>query len=95
MLDVLMLAGAPNETADIKVVWWVHEDGGKAISTLVDLEKYIQEGNRVGNPQVYPGDALHVKYAKPGWFWTYVPRVLVSVASLITILIGYDRLVND
>ncbi len=95
MLDVLMLAGAPNETADIKVIWWVHEDGGRSISTLVNLEDYLQEGSPLGNPQVYPGDALHVKYDKSGWFWTYVPRVLVTVASLITIAIGYDRLVND
>lgn len=95
MLDVLMLAGAPNETADIKVVWWVHEDGGRPISTLVNLEDYLQEGNPLGNPQVYPGDTIHVKYDKSGWFWTYVPRILVTFASLITIAIGYDRLVND
>ncbi len=95
MLDVLMLAGAPNETADIKVVWWVHEDGGKAMSTLVNLEDYLQKGDPLGNPQVYPGDTLHVKYDRLGWFWTYVPRVLIALASFITILIGYDRLVND
>ncbi len=95
MMDVLMLAGAPNETANIKVIWWVHEDGGKAISTLVNLEDYLQQGSPLGNPQVYPGDTLHVKYDKTGWFWTYVPRVLVMMASIITIAIGYDRLVND
>ena len=95
MLDVLMLAGAPNETANIKVIWWVHEDGGKAVSTLVNLEDYLQEGSPLGNPQVYPGDTLHVKYDKSGWFWTYVPRVLVMMASIITIAIGYDRLVNN
>jgi polysaccharide export outer membrane protein len=95
MLDVLMLAGAPNETADIKVIWWVHDDGGKPISTLVNLEDYLQRGDPLGNPQVYPGDTVHVKYDKTGWFWTYVPRVLVMMASIITIAIGYDRLVND
>ena len=95
MLDVLMLAGAPNETADIKVIWWVHDDGGKPISTLVNLEDYLQRGDLRGNPQVYPGDTVHVKYDKTGWFWTYVPRFFVLAASIITILIGYDRLVND
>lgn len=95
MLDVLMLAGAPNDQGDIKVIWWVHEDGGRAISTKVNLEMYLQEGDPLGNPQVYPGDALHVRYDRPGWFWTYVPRFLVMAASVITIMIGYDRLVND
>ena len=95
MLDVLMLAGAPNETGNIKVIWWVHEDGGKATSTLVNLQDYLHYGSPLGNPQVYPGDTLHVKYDKSGWFWTYVPRVLVMMASIITIAIGYDRLIND
>ncbi len=95
MIDVLMLAGAPNEKANIKVVWWVHDDGGKPVSTLVNLEDYLQEGNLRGNPQVYPGDTIHVKYDKSGWYWTYVPRFLVMMASIITIAIGYDRLVND
>lgn len=95
MLDVLMLAGAPNETADIKVIWWVHEGGDRPVSTLVNLEDYLQRSDRLGNPIVYPGDTVHVKYDKTGWFWTYVPRVLVMMASIITIAIGYDRLVND
>jgi len=94
MLDVLMLAGAPNETADIKVIWWVHEGDDQPLSTLVNLEDYLQRANRIGNPLVYPGDTVHVKYDKTGWFWTYVPRFLVMMASIITILIGYDRLVN-
>jgi protein involved in polysaccharide export with SLBB domain len=95
MIDVLMLAGAPNELADIKVVWWVHEDDGTPISTLVNLEDYLQRGDPIGNPQVYPGDTIHVKYDDLGWFWTYVPRLFVLAASIITILLGYDRLIND
>ena len=95
MIDVLMLAGAPNATADIKVVWWVHEDQGKPISTLVNLEDYLQRGDPMGNPQVYPGDTIHVKYDDLGWFWTYVPRFLVMAASVITIWLGYERLMED
>ena len=95
MIDVLMGAGAPNELADIKVVWWVHEDDGTPISTLVNLEDYLQRGDPIGNPQVYPGDTIHVKYDDLGWFWTYVPRLFVLAASIITILLGYDRLIND
>jgi polysaccharide export outer membrane protein len=95
MFDVLMLAGAPNEAADIKVVWWVHEVQGKPISTLVNLDDYLQRGDMIGNPIVYPGDTVHVKYDDLGWFWTYVPRFLVMVASVITIWLGYERLMED
>lgn len=94
MLDVLMLAGAPTNTADLKQVYWVHEDGGKAMSSLINLELYLKEGNLAGNPKVYPGDTLHVKVAKPSWFRANVPWILGSVAAVVTILLGYDRLVN-
>jgi polysaccharide export outer membrane protein len=94
MLDVLMLAGAPAENAQKKEIYWVHEDGGRAQSTLVNLELFLKEGNPAGNPLVYPGDTLHVTYRKTPWTQS-VTFVLVSLASLVTILIGYDRLVND
>jgi len=94
MLDVLMLAGAPSDEADLSKVYWVHEDGGQAMSTLVDLQLYLKEGNPVGNPRIYPGDTLHVKIARPGWFRANVPWVLGTIAAVITILLGYDRLIN-
>ncbi|MEN8005478.1 MAG: polysaccharide biosynthesis/export family protein [Candidatus Krumholzibacteriota bacterium] len=95
MLDVIMLAGAPSDVADMEKVYWVHEDGGKAVSTLINLDLYLKEGNPMGNPQVYPGDTLHVTIQRQGWFRANVPWILASVAAVITILLGYDRLVND
>lgn len=95
MLDVLMLAGAPAENAEMKEIYWVHEDGGKAVSSLINLELYLQNGDPLGNPQVYPGDTLHVKVKSAGWFRANVPWILGSVAAVITILLGYDRLVNE
>ena len=62
-----MLAGAPSDNSDKKSIHWVHEDGGRAHSTLVNLELYLKEGNPVGNPLVYPGDTLNVSYAKASW----------------------------
>jgi len=95
MLDVLMLAGAPTENADLAKIYWVHEDGGKAISTLVNLDLFIMEGNPVGNPQVYPGDTLRVAYKRENWFWKYVPPIMGMLAGIMAILVMYDRIVND
>jgi protein involved in polysaccharide export with SLBB domain len=91
MLDVLMLAGAPEQEADLKKIYWVHEDGGKAVSTLVNLDLYLSEGNAVGNPQVYPGDTLRVAYQKDNWFWKYVPPLVGLVAGVVAIYYMIDR----
>lgn len=94
MLDVIMLAGAPAAEANLEKVWWIHNDGGKAVSTLVNLELYLKEGNAIGNPSIYPGDTLQIELSKPGWFRANVPWVLGTVAAVVTILLGYDRLIN-
>lgn len=94
MLDVLMLAGAPSKDGDMEKIYWVHEDGGKAISTLVNLELYLKEGNRIGNPRVYPGDTLRVAYKRENWFWRYVPPILGFVAGILAIFLMVDRLTN-
>ncbi len=95
LLDVLMLAGAPVREADMEKIYWVHEDGGKAVSTLVNLELFLQEGNSAGNPRVYPGDTLRVAYQRENWFWKYVPPIMGLVAGVLAILLTYDRIVND
>jgi len=91
MLDVLMLAGAPNREADLKKIYWVHEDGGKAVSTQVNLDLFLTEGNPVGNPLVYPGDTLRVAYQKDNWFWKYVPPMIGMVAAVVAIYYMLDR----
>jgi polysaccharide export outer membrane protein len=94
MLDVLMLAGAPQKDADLKKIYWIHEDGGKAISTVVSLDLYLKEGNPIGNPQVYPGDTLRVAYTRENWFWRYVPPILGFLAATLAIILMVDRLIN-
>jgi hypothetical protein len=78
----------------MKKIYWVHEEGGRAVSTLVNLELYLKEGNPVGNPQVYPGDTLHVTYDRPSWFWRYVPPMMGIATGVLAILLTYDRLAN-
>jgi protein involved in polysaccharide export with SLBB domain len=94
MLDVLMLAGAPSENADMKKIYWVHEQDGHTVSTQVNLLLYLRDGYAIGNPTVYPGDTLHVKVQKDNWFWRYVPPIMGIVAGVLAILLTYDRLVN-
>ncbi len=94
MLDVLMLAGAPAENADMKKIYWVHQQDGKTISTQVNLLLYLREGYAIGNPTVYPGDTLHVKVQRDNWFWKYVPPIMGIVAGVLAIILTYDRLVN-
>jgi polysaccharide export outer membrane protein len=94
MLDVLMLAGAPTQKADLQKIYWVHEDGGKAISTMVNLDLFIRDGNPAGNPRVYPGDTIRVAYSKDTWFWKYVPPIMGMVAGILAIFLMVDRLTN-
>jgi protein involved in polysaccharide export with SLBB domain len=94
MLDVLMLAGAPARDADMKKIYWVHEEAGQAISTRVNLELYLQDGFAEGNPTVYPGDTLHVRVQKDNWFWRYVPPIMGLIAGVLAIVLTYDRIVN-
>jgi len=92
LLDVLMLAGAPTETAELEKVYWVHEDGGKILSTQVSVMSYLMLGDPLGNPMVYPGDTLKVEYAKPSWVRANLPFILGSLAAVATILLAYDNL---
>lgn len=94
MLDVLMLAGAPTREADLEKIYWIHEDGGRVMSSLVNLDLFIKEGNPVGNPQVYPGDTLRVSYQRENWFWKYVPPIMGMIAGILAIMLTYDRIVN-
>ena len=94
MLDVLMLAGAPTVEANMREIQWVHQDGTDAQSTIVNLEEYLLYGDLRGNPNVYPGDTIHVQQSKSGWFWTYVPPLVGLVAGLLAIVLMVDRLTD-
>jgi polysaccharide export outer membrane protein len=94
MLDVLMLAGAPTVKADMKEISWVHQDGASAQSTIVNLEEYLHYGNLRGNPNVYPGDTLHLKEQQSSWFWRYIPPVIGLIAGVLAIFLMVDRLTD-
>lgn len=95
LMEVLMLAGAPTELADKTKIHWVHYDGIRNESTLVDLTQYLLFGDNEGNPTVYPGDTVNVEARQPSWVRTNVPFILGSLAAMATIYLAYDNVANN
>ncbi|MDO9695377.1 MAG: polysaccharide biosynthesis/export family protein [Candidatus Latescibacteria bacterium] len=93
LMTVLMLAGAPIETGDLKKVWWVHSDEqGRYTSRPVDLVAFLQRGDLAGNPRVYPGDTVQVPQHSPGFFRTYFPILLGTISTAAAVSIALTRL---
>lgn len=95
LMDVLMLAGAPTESANKAKIYWVHDDGDRERATIVDLNRYLLNGDQVGNPIVYPGDTVNVEFSRPSWFQRTLPFVLGSLAAVATVALAYDRIVSQ
>lgn len=95
LLDVLMLAGTPIVGSDISKIFLVHQVGDTYKSSQINLKLFLEEGLKAGNPMVYPGDAVQVSYERPSWLRTNFTYFIVSLASIATIMLAYDRLYND
>lgn len=95
LLDILMMAGSPSDDAELQKIWWVHRQGGSFHSTRVNLEKFLQQGDPLGNPLVYPGDAVHVSYQRDGWFQRNFPMILGTLATSATVWLAYDRISEE
>jgi polysaccharide export outer membrane protein len=93
LMTVLMLAGAPIETGNLKKVWWVHADQqGRYSSQSVDLVDFLQRGDLAGNPRVYPGDTVHVPQHSPGFFRSFFPILLGTISTAAAVSIALSRL---
>ena len=95
LVDVLMLAGSPTVTADLKKVYWVRRLQAGFESTEVNVRQYLEQGDPVGNPLIYPGDTVEVPVTRPSWAAANLPLILGLLATTATIILAYDRLVND
>lgn len=96
LITVLMLAGAPLVDAELHRVDWVHrgEDGRRLAAQRVDMRRFLEEGDSVGNPLVYPGDVVYLPQRRPSWIQENLPLLLSVVATTTTALLAYDRM-ND
>ncbi|PID80393.1 hypothetical protein CSA17_03660 [bacterium DOLJORAL78_65_58] len=95
LLDVLMLAGSPSADSEIRKVQWVHEIGDVPRARVVNLREYLDRGNPMGNPLVYPGDTVRVEYYQEPWYRSTLPLILGTAATVATVWLAYDRVQND
>lgn len=95
LLQVLMLAGAPTLDANLGKVNWVHRGPDGFTAVRVDVRRFLTDGDRLANPLIYPGDALEVESDRPTWFTRTLPVVLGMIATAATVVLAYDRMVND
>ncbi|MCP4571274.1 MAG: hypothetical protein GY838_02890 [bacterium] len=95
LVDVLMLAGAPLTDSDLGKVWWVHSTDQRYVSRRVDFRNFLENGDPLSNPLVYPGDTIEVELSRPGWAAQNLPVILGMIATTATVLLAYDRLTNE
>jgi protein involved in polysaccharide export with SLBB domain len=95
LLDVIMLAGSPSEESHLHKVWWVHRSGDEITSRRVNMKLYIEEGNPLGNPLVYPGDAVQVEYQRDNWWHRNLGLILSTITAISTLYLAYDRVLDN
>ena len=95
LMDILMRAGAPVETANLKKVWWVHRDGQAYAANGVNVRLFLERGDPAGNPLIYPGDTIEVEFVQRSWFTVYLPLILGTIATAATVVLAWDRVAND
>ncbi len=87
LIDVLMRAGAPSSSANLKKILWVHPDGGKDMAKVVNLRKYLESGDPAGNPLIHPGDTVDVTLSKPGKLQSGLGYLLSIGASMAAVYV--------
>jgi polysaccharide biosynthesis/export protein len=95
LLTVLMLAGAPLESAEMHRINWVHRGDpgeGPDLAIKVNMRDFLERGQPAGNPVVFPGDVVYLPTYREGWFRRNWPIFLSSLTSLTTFWLAYDRL---
>ncbi len=94
LLDVLMLAGSPLAQAELQKIWLVHPINGRFDSRLIDLSLFMEKGNPLGNPLIFPGDALQISFREDNWFRRNGPLLLGTMTATATLWLAYDRVSN-
>ena len=94
LLEVIMMAGSPTEEALLNDIFWVHRSGEEWSSRNVNLNTFLENGNPLGNPLIYPGDAVHVKFERANWWQRNLPLILSTLSATATLYIAYNN-AND
>lgn len=88
LMDVLMLAGSPTPTANMKKIWWVHAVDGTDQAQVVNLRRFLEKGDPEGNPLIYPGDTVNVTLSQPGRFQSGFSFLLATSAAVAAIAVA-------
>ena len=91
LVDVLMLAGAPTQEANMGRVYWVHATDGGQSARKVDVQSFLRRGDPAGNPLVYPGDTVQVVPSRPGKLSTGFTFLLATTVALSTIYLAVQQ----
>jgi len=91
VIDMLMRAGGPTATADIKKIRYVSPSRKKGTEYRINLEEYLAATTTYPNPEVKAGDIIYVPKKPAGW-QTYLP--IASTLSSIAISAYYIFLIN-
>lgn len=92
LMDVIMLAGSPSLDSTLNKIWWVHRSGEEITSRQINLRSFLEEGNPMGNPLIYPGDTIEVKYHRPNWVQRNLPLIMSTLTAMATLYLAYDRI---
>jgi polysaccharide biosynthesis/export protein len=93
IVDVLMLAGAPTDGANLKKVIWVHKvENSIYSSSIVNCQLFLQDGSLLGNPLVYSGDVIHVTIDGGGFWRTVYPLLLGTLTTAATVAFALHRI---
>jgi protein involved in polysaccharide export with SLBB domain len=95
LLEVLMLAGSPLADAKLEEIWLVHPVEGRFDSRLIDLTLFMQQGNPIGNPLVFPGDALQITYQEDSWIRRNAPLILGALTATATVWLAFDQISGE
>lgn len=91
LMDVLMLAGAPTQEANMSRVYWVHAADGAEQARQVDVRSFLRRGNPAGNPLVYPGDTVQVVPSRPGKLSSALTFLLASAVTISTVYLAVQQ----
>lgn len=91
LMDVLMLAGSPTSEANLKKIWWVHAADGADVARLVNLRRFLENGDPVGNPEIHAGDTVNVTLTRPGKLQSGFGFLLGTAAAIAAIMVAVNQ----
>jgi polysaccharide export outer membrane protein len=94
LVGVLLVAGGPNDSANLRKVRLVRDDpGGGTVASEYDVEAFLNRGIATQNPRCEPGDTIYVPRRRSNLVRSLrvIPLALGSIATSIGIYYSLTR----